>query len=192
MRLIGLDPGLRLTGWGVIEADANRLSHVANGVVGSDQSLDLTERLVQLHAALKCVLETYAPDEAAVEASLVNRNPTSSLKLGVACGAILLVPGLAGLPVTEYLPNIVKKAVVGTGHAAKDQVQAMVRHLLPGVIVESPDAADALAVAICHSHYAATRRRWATSQDGKETAAAKTAVRPAARQAARQAEEAGT
>ena len=179
MRLIGLDPGLRHTGWGVIDADANRLSHVANGAVRSDQSLSLTERLVQLHEALKRVLETYGPDEAAVEASLVNKNPTSSLKLGVARGVILLTPGLAGLPVTEYLPNIVKKAVVGTGHAAKEQVQAMVRHLLPGVTVESPDAADALAVAICHSHYAATRRRWAATQDGNERGAARAAVRPA-------------
>lgn len=173
MRLIGLDPGLRRTGWGVIDTDATRLSHVANGVVASDQSLDLTARLVQLHAALKRVLETYQPDQAAVETSLVNRNPTSSLKLGVARGAVLLAPGLAGLPVTEYLPNIVKKSVVGTGHAAKEQVQTMVRHLLPGVVIESPDAADALAVAICHSHHAATRRRWSAAgagKAGKETA----------------------
>ena len=172
MRLIGLDPGLRCTGWGVIDVDATRLSHVANGVVGSDQSLDLTRRLVQLHEALRDVLELYRPAEAAVEASLVNRNPTSSLKLGVARGAILLAPGLAGLPVTEYLPNIVKKAVVGTGHAVKEQVQSMVRHLLPGVVIESPDAADALAVAICHSHYAATRRRWAAARAVDETVVA--------------------
>jgi crossover junction endodeoxyribonuclease RuvC len=172
MRLIGLDPGLRRTGWGVIDVDATRLSHVANGTVGSDQSLDLTERLVQLHEALRQVLENYRPAAAAVESSLVNRNPTSSLKLGVARGAILLAPGLAGLPVTEYLPNIVKKAVVGTGHAAKEQVQTMVRHLLPGVAIHSPDAADALAVAICHSHYAATRRRWAATRAGGESAAA--------------------
>lgn len=175
MRLIGLDPGLRRTGWGVIEVDAARLSHVANGVIASDQSLDLTERLVQLHAALRDVLETYGPAEAAVEASLVNRNPISSLKLGVARGAVLLAPGLAGLPVTEYLPNIVKKAVVGTGHAAKEQVQAMVRHLLPSVVIESSDAADALAVAICHSHYAATRRRWAAARTASKAAAARPA-----------------
>jgi crossover junction endodeoxyribonuclease RuvC len=175
MRLIGLDPGLRRTGWGVIDVDATRLSHVANGTIGSDQSLDLTQRLVQLHEALRQVLEAYRPAEAAVEASLVNRNPTSSLKLGVARGAILLAPGLAGLPVTEYLPNIVKKAVVGTGHAAKEQVQTMVRHLLPGVVVESPDAADALAVAICHSHYAATRRRWAATRTVGKTVAARPA-----------------
>ncbi len=172
MRLIGLDPGLRRTGWGVIDVEATRLSHVANGTIGSDQSLDLTGRLVQLHQALREVLAAHRPAEAAVEASLVNRNPTSSLKLGVARGVILLAPGLAGLPVAEYLPNVVKKAVVGTGHAAKEQVQAMVRHLLPGVKIESPDAADALAVAICHSHYAATRRRWANQRSGGERPAA--------------------
>ncbi len=174
-RLIGLDPGLRRTGWGVIEADANRLSHVANGVIGSDAALDLTERLVQLHEALRRVLEVYRPEEAAVEASLVNRNPTSSLKLGVARGVVLLAPGLAGLPVTEYLPNIVKKSVVGTGHAAKEQIQVMVRHLLPGAEIESPDAADALAVAICHSHHAATRRRWAAGRDGRASVPARPA-----------------
>ena len=184
MRLIGLDPGLRRAGWGVIESDGTRLVHVANGAVGSDPSLDLTSRLVQLHEALKRVLETYQPDQAAVEASLVNRNPTSTLKLGVARGAVLLAPGLAGLPVTEYLPNIVKKAVVGTGHAAKEQVQTMVRHLLPGAVIDSADAADALAVAICHSHYAATRRRWsaapANKADQAEEAGRETAAAPAA------------
>jgi crossover junction endodeoxyribonuclease RuvC len=176
MRLIGLDPGLRRTGWGVIDVDATRLSHVANGTIGSERTLDLTGRLVQLHEALRAVLEAHGPSEAAVEVSLVNRNPTSSLKLGVARGVVLLAPGLAGLPVAEYLPNVVKKAVVGTGHAAKEQVQAMVRHLLPGVTIKSPDAADALAVAICHSHYAATRRRW----DDQRTDGKRPAARPAA------------
>ena len=175
MRLIGLDPGLRRTGWGVIEADSSRLRHVANGVIASDQSLDLTERLVQLHEGLRQVLAAHEPAEAAVEASVVNRNPNSSLKLGVARGAVLLAPGLAGLPVTEYLPNIVKKSVVGTGHAAKEQVQSMVRHLLPGVVIESPDAADALAVAICHSHHAATRKRWTAARAGSKSEV----VRPA-------------
>ena len=172
-RLIGLDPGLRRTGWGIIDADASRLCHVANGVATSDEKLDLTERLVQLHEALRAVLEAHGPEEAAVEASFVNRNPVSSLKLGVARGVILLTPGLAGLPVTEYMPNMVKKAVVGTGHATKEQIQTMVRHLLPGVTIESPDAADALAVAICHSHYASTRRRWAA---GRSDPAAPTAA----------------
>jgi crossover junction endodeoxyribonuclease RuvC len=160
MRVIGLDPGLRRTGWGVIEAEGARLSHVANGTLASDDKEGLARRLVQLHEGLIEVLETYGPAEAAVEASLVNKNPTSSLKLGVARGAILLAPALAGLPVSEYLPMIVKKAVVGTGHAAKAQVAVMVRHLLPGVEIASSDAADALAVAICHSHHAATARHW--------------------------------
>jgi crossover junction endodeoxyribonuclease RuvC len=160
MRLIGLDPGLRCTGWGVIEVDGSRLRHVANGVVRSDAKRDLAERLVELHQGLAEVIETYAPAEAAVEASLVNKNPGSSLKLGVARGAILLAPALAGLPVTEYLPTMVKKAVVGTGQAAKQQVEVMVGHLLPGAEIANSDAADALAVAICHGHHRASGRRW--------------------------------
>ena len=172
MRLIGLDPGLRRTGWGVIEAEGTRLGHVAHGVITPDPSLDLTERLVLLHDGLRQVLADHEPAEAAVEISLVNRNPGSSLKLGVARGVVLLAPGLAGLPVAEYLPNIVKKSVVGTGHAAKAQVETMVRHLLPGVKIESADAADALAVAICHSHHAATRRRWSARQGEGAAAAA--------------------
>ena len=176
MRVIGLDPGLRRTGWGVIEAEGSRLQHVANGAIESDQTLELAERLVQLHEGVNRVLEIHAPVEAAVEASLVNKNPTSSLKLGVARGAILLAPALAGLPVAEYLPNIVKKAVVGTGHAAKEQVQAMVRHLLPGVDIRSSDSADALAVAICHSHHSGTRRRWAILRNAVEVAAARAAA----------------
>jgi crossover junction endodeoxyribonuclease RuvC len=168
MRVIGVDPGLRCTGWGVIDVDGSRLQHVANGIVRSDAKRNLAERLVQLHKGLAQVVETYAPAEAAVEASLVNKNPASSLKLGVARGAILLVPALAGLPVTEYLPNIVKKAVVGNGHAAKQQVEVMVGHLLPGVEIASSDAADALAVAICHGHHRAFGRRWtdAASETG--------------------------
>ncbi len=168
MRVIGLDPGLRCTGWGVIDVDGSRLRHVGNGVVRSDAKRDLAERLVQLHQGLAGVIETYSPVEAAVEASLVNKNPGSSLKLGVARGAILLAPALAGLPVTEYLPTMVKKAVVGTGQAAKQQVEVMVGHLLPGVEIASSDAADALAVAICHAHHRASGRRWtdAASQSG--------------------------
>ncbi len=175
MRVIGLDPGLRRTGWGVIEAQGSHLGHVANGAVESDSTLELAERLVQLHEGLIRVLEEHAPAEAAVETSLVNKNPTSSLKLGVARGAVLLAPGLAGLPVAEYLPNIVKKAVVGTGHAAKEQVEAMVRRLLPGAEIRSSDAADALAVAICHSHHSGTRRRWSILRNAVEVAAARAA-----------------
>ena len=165
MRVIGLDPGLRRTGWGVIESEGARLRHVANGVVESDERLDLARRLVQLDEGLLAVLDRYRPEAAAVEASLVNKNAGSTLKLGVARGVALLTPAKFGLPVAEYLPMIVKKAVVGTGHAGKEQVQTMVRHLLPGCAIANADAADALAVAICHSHHAATGRRWAAGRD---------------------------
>ncbi len=161
MRVIGLDPGLRRTGWGVIEAEGSRLRHVANGLVESDDKRDLARRLVQLHEGLVEVLERHRPDEAAVETSLVNKNPTSSLKLGVARGVVLMTPARIGLPVAEYLPNIVKKAVVGSGHADKRQVSMMVARLLPGCPIADRDAADALAVAICHCHHAATGQRWA-------------------------------
>ena len=160
MRLLGLDPGLRHTGWGVIEVDGVHLRYLADGAVDSDGSLDLARRLVQLHDGLAAVLAAWRPDEAAVEETFVNKNPTSTLKLGVARGVALLVPALAGLPVTEYPANLIKKSVVGVGHAAKEQVQVMVRHLLPGAMSTSADAADALAVAICHAHHAGTARHW--------------------------------
>ena len=160
MRVIGLDPGLRRTGWGIIEADGNRLRHVSNGVVTSDSDRDLAARLMQLHQGLDRVLADYRPDEAAVEVSLANRNPATTLKLGMARGIALLTPALAALPVAEYLPLVVKKAVVGTGHAAKQQVAMMVGRLLPGCTLTGADAADALAVAICHAHTSASSRRW--------------------------------
>ncbi|MBK1667762.1 crossover junction endodeoxyribonuclease RuvC [Rhodovibrio sodomensis] len=160
MRVIGLDPGLRRTGWGVIDADGARLSHVANGIVQSDGERSTAERLVQLHAGIDAVLAEYRPDQAAVEETLVNKNAQSTLKLGVARGVALLVPALAGLPVVEYLPMIVKKAVVGTGHAEKEQVTMMVGRLLPGVEIRNADSADALAVAICHAHHAGSTSRW--------------------------------
>ena len=160
MRLLGLDPGLRKTGWGVIDAADGRLRHVANGTVGSDDELDVAERLAQLFDGILAVIERYAPKEAAVEESFVNRNPRSTLKLGLARGVALLAPARAGLKVTEYPTNLVKKAVVGAGHADKEQIQAMVRHLLPQAAIAGPDAADALAVAICHAHHAATLSRW--------------------------------
>ncbi len=166
MRVIGLDPGLRRTGWGVIEAGGNRLRHLANGVVTSDPTRPLAERLVQLHEALAAVLAAHGPDEAAVETSLANKNPASTLKLGMARGIALLTPALSALPVAEYLPMIVKKAVVGTGHANKEQVAMMVGRLLPGCAITSADAADALAVAICHAHSAASGRRWARAEAG--------------------------
>jgi len=170
MRVIGFDPGLRRTGWGVIETAGTRLRHVANGVVQSDATLDLARRLLQLDEGLSEVLRLHLPSEAAVESTLVNKNASSTLKLGVARGVVLLTPARHGLPVAEYLPMIVKKAVVGTGHATKEQVQNMVGHLLPGCAVAGPDAADALAVAICHSHHAATSRRWAAGEENPQRA----------------------
>ncbi|MBL8806284.1 MAG: crossover junction endodeoxyribonuclease RuvC [Rhodospirillales bacterium] len=161
MRLIGIDPGLKTTGWGVIEAEGNRLVHVANGRVTSKAELTMAERLVQLHDGLVAAIERWKPAAAAVEETFVNVNPASTLKLGQARGVALLAPARCGLPVAEYAANAVKKAVVGAGHADKAQVQAMVRRLLPGVEFAGPDAADALAIAICHAHHAASRMAWA-------------------------------
>ena len=153
MRLIGLDPGLRNTGWGIIEVHGNRLSHVADGVVKTDSSRSVAERLVQLQDGLSAIISEFGPDEAAVEETFVNKNAVSTLKLGQARGIALVVPANHGLRVNEYPPNLVKKTVVGTGHAAKAQIQMMVRTLLPGCDISSPDAADAVAVAICHAHH---------------------------------------
>ena len=161
MRLVGIDPGLRTTGWGVIEAVGNRLVHVANGRVTSDAAATMAERLVQLHDGLIAVLEKWRPEEAAVEETFVNTNPASTLKLGQARGIALLVPARLGLPVAEYAANAVKKAVVGAGHADKTQIQSMVKRLMPGVEFAGPDAADALAIAICHAHHSASRNAWA-------------------------------
>ena len=161
MRLLGLDPGLRATGWGVIEADGNSLSHVADGAVRPDVSAPLSDRLAALYAALRRVVEDFAPDEAAVEETFANRNPASTLKLGQARGVVMLAPAQAGIPVAEYSANVIKKSLVGAGHADKGQIGAMVRMLLPGSAANSADAADALAVAVCHAHHLATQRRWA-------------------------------
>jgi crossover junction endodeoxyribonuclease RuvC len=159
VRVLGIDPGLRCTGWGVIVAEGNRLSHVANGVIRTDATQDLARRLDYLHGALGDLLRRFAPDEVAVEETLANQNPASTLKLGMARGIALLAPASAGLPIAQYLPMIVKKAVVGTGHAEKAQVAMMVGRLLPGVVADA-DAADALAVAICHSHHRQTLSVW--------------------------------
>ena len=159
MRVLGLDPGLRRTGWGVVDLNGTRLTHVANGGVESDETLSLAERLVQIRRGLAAVVAEMAPDEAAVEETFVNKNPTTTLKLGQVRGIVLLVPAEAGLPVAEYTPNHVKKSVVGVGHAEKQQIHLMVRTLLPGVAIDGPDAADALAVAICHAHHCGSRRR---------------------------------
>src|SRR6202521_666828 len=164
MRVLGLDPGLRHTGWGVIDVAGNRLTHVADGVVHAPVDLPLAERLVALFRQIIEVLERFQPDEAAVEETFVNKNPASTLKLGVARGVVLLAPAERGIPVSEYSTNLIKKSVVGVGHAEKAQVQMMVRRLLPGCLVESADAADALAAAICHAHHTQTARAWSASQ----------------------------
>lgn len=153
MRLIGLDPGLRSTGWGVIAVQGNRLSHVADGVVRSNAKRPLAQRLMELRDGLAAVIREHQPDEAAVEETFVNANPASTLKLGQARGIALLVPAEFELPVGEYPPNLVKKTVVGSGHAAKEQIKMMVQALLPGCKVTSADAADALAIAICHAQH---------------------------------------
>lgn len=158
MILIGFDPGLGTTGWGVIAADGNRLSHVANGQIKTEPSMELSRRLYLLHGALAELIRTYRPEGAAVEEVLGNSNAQSTLKLGQARGVVLLAAALAEVSVGEYHPSIVKKAVVGTGGAEKRQVQAMVKVLLPGAKLAGPDAADALAVAITHAHHIASAR----------------------------------
>lgn len=157
MRVLGIDPGLRTLGWGVIEAEGGRLAHLANGHCRSGEG-GLPERLLSLHVQLADVVARWAPDCAAVEQTFVNKDAAGTLKLGQARGIALLVPAQAGLAVDEYAPNQVKKTVVGVGHAAKEQIQHMVRMQLPGVQIAGPDAADALAVAICHAHHANGRR----------------------------------
>lgn len=152
MRILGIDPGLRNLGWGVIEARGSRLSHVANGVCKSTGD-DLARRLLSLHEQLSDIFARFMPDEAAIEMTFVNKDGAGTLKLGQARGVALLVPAQAGIPVGEYAPNRVKKTVVGVGHADKGQVLHMVKLQLPGCNPAGPDAADALAIAICHAHY---------------------------------------
>ncbi len=158
MRLLGLDPGLRLTGWGVIEVEGNRLRHVAHGVIKVASERSLAERLCELFDGVTAVVAAQQPSEAAVEETFVNVNPGSTLKLGQARGVVLLAPARAGLPVFEYAANLVKKSVTGVGHADKRQIAMMVGRLLPGVEAAA-DAADALAVAICHAHHRASAKR---------------------------------
>jgi crossover junction endodeoxyribonuclease RuvC len=158
MRVMGIDPGLRTLGWGVIEMTGSRLSHVANGLCRSEGA-DLATRLMSLHVQLSAVLTRHAPDMAAVEQTFVNKDGAATLKLGQARGVALLVPAQFGIAVGEYAPNTVKKTVVGVGHAQKDQIAHMVRVQLPGVEMAGPDAADALAVAICHAHHARAPRQ---------------------------------
>jgi len=155
IRILGIDPGLRFTGWGVIDVEGSRLKHVANGTVKSDMTL--AARLVQIHDGLLDVMTSYAPQEAAVENTFVNKDAAATLKLGQARGIALLVPALVGLPVAEYAPNHVKKSVVGVGHADKHQIKAMIGILLPACKLDSTDSADALAVAITHAHHRGQR-----------------------------------
>ncbi|MBT3553949.1 MAG: crossover junction endodeoxyribonuclease RuvC [Rhodospirillaceae bacterium] len=150
---MGIDPGLRNTGWGIIDCDGNRLAHVADGAVHSKSKDPLAARLSQLYDGLAEVIARYGPAEAAIEETFVNVNAVSTLKLGQARGIALLAPARAGLVVAEYSPNVIKKSVVGAGHAAKQQVQMMVSTILPGCLASSADAADALAIAICHAHH---------------------------------------
>lgn len=157
MLIIGLDPGLGTTGWGIVSKQGNRLSHIANGQVKTDPKAALAERLVTLDRELTEVILRYQPDSSAVEEVFVNSNPQSTLKLGQARGVCLLALARAGLPVAEYATRLVKKAIVGTGGAEKAQVQAMLGVLLPGVKLAGADAADALAVAICHAHMCGNR-----------------------------------
>ena len=163
MRLLGLDPGLRLTGWGVIDVDGNRLRHVAHGVIKVAADRGLAERLNDLFEGVAAVIAEQRPVEAAVEETFVNVNPGSTLKLGQARGVVMLAPARAGLPVFEYAANLVKKSVTGAGHADKRQIAMMVGRLLSGVEATA-DAADALAVAICHAHHSATARRIEAAQ----------------------------
>ena len=165
IRLLGIDPGLRFTGWGLLAVDGNRLRHIADGVIATDgDALGARPPLCALHHALTALLLEHRPDEAAVEETYVNRNGTATLKLGYARGVALLAPALVGIPVAEYGAMAVKQAVVGTGAAAKTQVADMVRRLLPGATLRRADAADALAVAICHAHHRASRTRWAAGR----------------------------
>lgn len=153
IRIIGIDPGLRRTGWGVIEVEGNALRFLAAGTVRSDDKAPLAQRLRALHDGLTEVLRRETPREAAVEATFVNKDATATLKLGQARGIAMLVPALAGLDVAEYAPNAVKKAVIGVGHGEKRQIRLMVRTLLPKAVFDTDDSADALAIAICHAHH---------------------------------------
>ncbi|MDE1152616.1 MAG: crossover junction endodeoxyribonuclease RuvC [Micavibrio sp.] len=158
MRVFGIDPGLQRTGWGVIDVAGNRLSHVSHGVIQTDSKMETAQRLKHIFVELTRLIELWKPTDAAIEETFVNKNPASSLKLGLARGVGMMVPANHGLSVAEYPANLVKKSVVGAGHAEKEQVQMMIKILLPGIEAAS-DAADALAVAICHAHHGLTRAK---------------------------------
>jgi crossover junction endodeoxyribonuclease RuvC len=158
MRILGIDPGLRFTGWGLVKAEAQKCQFLASGCIISQASDDLALRLCQIHRGLSEIINTFQPDEAAVEHTFVNKDAVATLKLGQARGIALLVPALAGVPVFEYAPNAVKKTIVGAGHADKIQVQTMVKMLMPKAQFDSDDAADALAIALCHAHQRSFKR----------------------------------
>ena len=163
LRFLGVDPGLRATGWGVIEAAGARLVHVANGTITSNDRLSVAERLVEIEAGLISVVDAYQPDAAAVEQAFVARDPSAALKLGQARAVALLVPARTGIAVAEYAPNHIKKSVVGAGHAGKAQIRMMVEMLLPGSRAQTEHAADALAIAICHAHSGGANERIAAA-----------------------------
>lgn len=153
IRIIGIDPGLRRTGWGIVESQGNSLRFIASGTVRSDEKADLASRLFQLFEGLEAIIHTHQPQEAAVENTFVNKDAAATLKLGQARGIAMLVPARAGLRVGEYAPNAVKKTVTGVGHGDKKQIRTMVKVLMPLAEFDSDDAADALAIAICHAHH---------------------------------------
>jgi crossover junction endodeoxyribonuclease RuvC len=158
VRIIGIDPGLRRCGWGVIESEGNRLSYLGCGTITPRVDLPLAERLVLIHSGLTELIERFQPDEAAIEETFVSAGARSALQLGQARGVALMTPALKGLVVGEYAANLVKKAVVGSGHAEKTQIQMMVKILLPAADFKGADAADALAIAICHAHHRSIRQ----------------------------------
>jgi crossover junction endodeoxyribonuclease RuvC len=153
IRILGIDPGLRHTGWGVIDIEGNRLSFVACGSVATEDKAPLAIRLLAIHDGLASIIERYSPAEAAVEATFVNKDATATLKLGQARGIAMLVPARGGIEVAEYAPNLVKKTIVGAGHSDKAQIRMMIGVLLPKADPKSDDAADALAIAVCHAHH---------------------------------------
>ena len=159
MRILGLDPGLGTTGWGLIQAEGNRLRHIANGQLTTKTTAALPQRLASLAEQIEAIIGEHRPDTAAVEEVFVNANPQSTLKLGQARGVAIMIAARAGIDVGEYAARLVKKAVVGVGNAEKAQVHAMIARLLPGATIAGSDAADALAVAITHAHHLATARR---------------------------------
>lgn len=160
MRIMGLDPGLRHTGWGVISYEGTRLKPVDAGVISVSPKLPFAERLSKLFNQLTQLIDIHRPDQVAVEETFVNVNPRSTLKLGMARGVVILAPAQLGLPVAEYTANQVKKAIVGKGHADKNQVTFMIERLLPGIDLNRHDAADALAIAVCHAHMGGSMERW--------------------------------